>query len=93
MINLKKLLYNAPTNKIFISSWLEKQGIDRKSTYSYKKNGWITSLGRGAFIKKNTRPMFDYGVEAVQTQLLLPITIGGISALSERHNVAHFLTI
>lgn len=91
MTNLKQLLYNSPYNMVFTSSWLEKQGISRKSVYTYKKNGWITPLGHGAFIKKGTMPMLDSAIVALQTQLLLPIHLGGKSALSERYNVAHFL--
>lgn len=91
MINLKQLLYDTSRNKIFVSAWMEKQGIDRKTTYSYKRNGWLTSLGHGAFIKKDNLPMLDAGVEALQTQLGLPIHFGGKSTLADWHNVAHFL--
>lgn len=91
MTNLKQLLYESSPNKIFVSSWLEQQGIDRRSTYAYRKNGWIRPLGRGAFVKKGTIPMFDSAVEALQTQLLLPVHLGGKSALSQRHNIDHFL--
>lgn len=91
MINFKQLLYHSTPHHIFVSAWLEEQGIDRKSTYAYKKNNWITSLGYGAFVKKDVSPMLDAAVEALQKQLLLPLHFGGKSALLNLHRRMHFV--
>ena len=92
MSKFKKLLLNTSPNKVFLTKWLEKQGINRKITHSYKNNGWISSLGNGAFIKNGTIPQLDFAVEALQTQANLSVHFGGKTTLSQRFNVAHYLS-
>lgn len=91
MTNLKQLLYQSMPNQIFLTSGLEKYGIGRKDVYAYKKNGWIESIGIGAFIKKGIKPELTSGINAVQTQTSYKLHIGGQYALDYYYNARYFV--
>lgn len=91
MTNLKQILYQSMPNQIFLTSGLEKYGIGRKDVYAYKKNGWIETIGVGAFIKKGIKPELISGINAMQFQTSYKLHIGGRYALDQYYNVRHFV--
>lgn len=67
------------------------QGISRSLRNAYKKNGWLKSIGNGAYSKLNDKVEMNGAIYALQEQLGLSFHIGGISALSLQginHNIA-----
>ncbi len=89
--NLNQILQKIPHGTVITSSWLEKQGISRGLRSAYKKNGWLKSIGNGAYFKLNDKIDLNGFLYALQTQLNLTFHVGGISALSVlglNHNIA-----
>lgn len=91
MTNLKQIIAKTPLNIVFLSSWLEKQGIKPKSIFDHKKYGWLEAIGRGAFIKSGTKPDVLGGVNAIQYQTTYDLHIGGKFVLDNYHNVRQYL--
>ncbi|MDR0723996.1 MAG: type IV toxin-antitoxin system AbiEi family antitoxin [Endomicrobium sp.] len=76
---LKKVL-KYPCN-IITSSWLKKSGISNQLQYKYKQNGWLQSVGQGAFKKFCTDKIsLEDAIYALQKSDL-KIPVGGYSAL------------
>lgn len=89
--NLNQILQKIPHGTVVTSSWLEAQGISRSLRNAYKKNGWLKSIGNGAYSKLNDKVEMNGAIYALQEQLGLSFHIGGISALSLQginHNIA-----
>jgi hypothetical protein len=56
----------------------------------YANNGWLKSIGRGAFVKFNSDNLnIDGALYALQSQLHLPIHVGGQFALA-LHKIARY---
>ncbi len=89
MTKLKYLLSSLDRNPIFVSGQNASE-MDRRHFYTYKKSGWVESLGGGAFLKKGVRPSLMAGVNALQMQARAPFHIGGCFALDELHGVRHY---
>jgi hypothetical protein len=71
-----------PPNTVALSSWLKKQGISNDLQQEYKKNGWLKSIGQGAFLKfSSERASFVGALYALQKQAELKVHIGGMAAL------------
>lgn len=86
---LQHILKEIPKDAIVTIKWLESKGISKSLKDIYKKNGWLTSVGTGAFIKLNDTYNLDSALYALQEQLGLSIHIGGASALSQKYNLRH----
>lgn len=91
MANLKHLLTSTPNQMIFLSQWLEEQDISIKSIFDHKKYGWIESLGRGAYIRKGTKPEILAGVSAICTQTTFKVHLGGMYALDQFHGIRQYI--
>lgn len=78
---LTKLLAKWPPGAVYTSSWLKERGYSPDLINGYKKSGWVTSLGRGAYVRFDEDPTWEGGVYALQDQLELPIHVGGLTAL------------
>ena len=85
---LKQILKEIPNNAIFTSKWLQQKNISTSLITKYKKSKWIKSIGTGAYTKLNDKYDIDGAMYALQTQLNLSIHIGGLSALSYKHNLS-----
>ncbi|MCP5050376.1 MAG: hypothetical protein GY940_24650 [bacterium] len=75
---------------MYTSEWLVQQGYSRSLLNKYKKNRWISSIDRGAYILADDRVDWAGGLFALQNQLKLNIHVGGKTALQLR-GLAHFL--
>lgn len=89
---INQLLRKIPQGSVAVQSWLEKNGIYRQLTDTYSKSGWLKKIGRGAFAKLDDEISWTGGLYAIQTQMHLPIHVGGKVAL-ERQGFAHFLPL
>ncbi len=89
---LNRLLQAWPHGSVVVSSWLKSQGVYQQLVHEYEKNGWIRSVGRGAYVRAGD--VFDWkgGLNAVQNQLGLPVHIADKTAL-QLQGYAHFLPL
>lgn len=87
---LNHLLRNWLAGTVGTLQWLEEQQVYQQLAHEYKKAGWLTAIGRGAFVKAGDRVNWQGAVYALQKQLRLPVHIGGKTAL-ETHGIEHFV--
>lgn len=85
---LKQILNKIPNNSVFTSKWLNNNNISTSLITKYKKSKWIKAIGTGAYTKLNDKYDIDSAMYALQSQLNLSVHIGGLSALSDKHNVS-----
>ena len=78
---LNQLLSNWPPHSVFACSWLHEQGFGFDLIYKYRKSGWLKPVGHGAVARAGDRVDWAGGLYAIQSQLKLPIHVGGKSAL------------
>jgi len=48
---------------------------------NYCDNGWLKSIGRGAYAHLNDEVTWQGAVKAIQSQLNIPVHVGGLTAL------------
>ena len=87
---LNHLLSHWPSQSVFACSWLHQQGFGFDLLYKYRKNGWIYPVGHGAVARAGDQVEWPGGLYAIQSQLKLPIHVGGKSALLLRGQ-GHFI--
>lgn len=87
---LMHLLNEWVPGTVATTSWLRDLGISRQLVQKYKQSGWLTGLGRGAYIKSNEELDWQGAIYALQKQLKLNVHIGGITALNTQ-GMAHYL--
>jgi hypothetical protein len=81
-IKIKKLLDDHVPGTVMLASWLEKKGISHDLQKHYRRNGWIESLGTGAFKRPKEIVTWKGGLYALQEQSKVPVHPGGLTALS-----------
>jgi hypothetical protein len=89
---LNQLFELWPANTVAAYIWLKRQNISRQLVNTYKKGGWLKSVGRGAFVRFNEEVDWTSALYALQEQLHLPIHAGGKTALQLK-GYAHFLSL
>lgn len=86
---LNQMLEQLPKGVVATSVWLKSLGISNDLQQSYKHNGWLQSIGQGAFIRYNETPWLDGAIHTLQYQLHLKVHKGARTAL-EIHGLSHF---
>ncbi len=89
---LNQMLSQLPNGCVATSIWLKSLGISNDLQQSYKRNGWLKSIGKGAFVKYNDEATAEGAIYTLQKQLNLKVHIGASSALA-MHNFEHFATL
>lgn len=89
---LNQLLREWPAGTIATQVWLEKRGVSRQLSHSYKERAWIDSIGQGAFIRAGDKVDWKGGLYSLQHQLNLNLHLGGLSAL-ELQGKSHFVPL
>lgn len=79
---LKTLLFSHRPGTVVIAKHLEGLGISRDLQQRYLKNGWLQSVGAGAFKLTPDSVSWEGGLYALQAQAHLPIHAGGLTALT-----------
>lgn len=78
---LNQLLAKWPSQVVYTCSWLNDHGFGYDLINKYRKSGWLIGIGHGAVARAGDEVKWEGGVYAIQTQLKLPIHVGGKSAL------------
>jgi len=73
-------------------SWLNSQGVYRQLSEAYVRSGWLTRIGRGAFIRKGEKVDWTGGLFALQKQLHLHVHVAAKTAL-ELKGYAHYVPL
>ena len=67
---------------VALPKWLESLGISRELQKSYRRNGWLETVGPGAFKRSGEPVNWKGGLYSIQQQAKLPIHAGALTALS-----------
>ena len=81
---LKSLLSNPVSDGVMTSAWLRAAGFSSQLVSKYVRSAWLMPVGHGAYARDVSRISWQQGLHALQTQLNLPIWLGGVSALTLR---------
>jgi len=73
-------------------SWLNSQGVYRQLSEAYVRSGWLTRIGRGAFIRKGDKVDWAGGLFALQKQLHLHVHVAAKTAL-ELQGYGHYVPL
>jgi Protein of unknwon function (DUF2893). len=87
-INL--LLQRVPPKGIYLSSWMNKNGISYGLQRHYKESHWLAPVGTGAFVRTGEIPSIYGAVWSLNEQAGKHFSIAAMSAL-EIHGFAHYL--
>lgn len=86
---LRELICKWPLGAVYTQVYLTEAGYSADLAKSYRKAGWVESIGTGAFKRCGDAVDWLGGLFAIQEQLSLPIHAGGYSAL-ELQGYAHY---
>lgn len=78
---LNYLLSEWPAGVVLTSTWLKSNNYYKQLVKLYCDHGWIKSLGRGAYRRLNDEITWSGAVKALQSQLDIPVHVGGLTAL------------
>lgn len=78
---LNHFMVSAPSGVVLTSEWLEKQGISPRLAWWYVHSGLLERLGMRAFKKPGDNIAWAGVVAALQSQMHLPVHVGGKTAL------------
>lgn len=86
---LNYLISNWKRGTVYTQVYLSNLGYYHDLIKSYRRNGWIESIGTGAFKLSGDQIDWFGGVYTLQNQLELPVYVGGRTAL-ELKGFAHY---
>lgn len=89
---LNFLMHIAPKDAVILSSYLVEKGISHDLQKSYERNGWLTRIGRGAYVFSNATPSLEGALFTTWNQAKIALHIGGLSAL-RMHGYSHFIQL
>ena len=78
---LNYLLTKWPQGVVLTSQWLKENGYYKQLVKLYCDNEWIKRLGKGAYVRLNDNITWFGAVKALQSQLNIPVHVGGLTAL------------
>lgn len=87
---LNELLIRWPKGTVAVQHWLREQGIPRQLAEKYRRSNWIERIGQGAYTRTGDKVAVLGGVYALQSELNLPVHVGGKTAL-DLQGYAHFV--
>jgi hypothetical protein len=79
---IQKLFDLHVPNTVLLASWLATNGFSYDLQQQYRKSGWIQSIGVGAYKRPNETINWQGALYSLQKQAQLPVSIGGLTALS-----------
>ncbi|HPW67189.1 MAG TPA: type IV toxin-antitoxin system AbiEi family antitoxin [Salinivirgaceae bacterium] len=89
---INTLIQSLPKGSVLLPAWLKSQGYSYELQQSYRKSGWLKSIGKGAMLKSGDTLVLAGALSALQSVEKCDIHIGGRSAL-EMQGFAHYLQI
>lgn len=87
---LNQLLSLFPAGSVLPTRWLTGNGYADNLLPKYVAQGWLASVGHGAYVRPGVEPSWAEVVHALQQLLQLPLHVGGLAALDRRGH-AHYL--
>jgi hypothetical protein len=79
---LNQMLVSWPKGTVAVYSFFGRFGVARQLAAAYQKNGWIKSIGQGAFVRADDKDVsWAGGVYALQEYERSTVHIGGLTAL------------
>lgn len=87
---LSELLAKWPKGVVATPPWLEQQGVSHDLVKKYQRSGWVRRIERGAYARLEDSVDWTGGLNAVQHQLQLPVTLGAKRAL-EVQGYGHYV--
>lgn len=89
---LQKMLSELPQDGIATTKWLRSKGIYSSLVHRYVKSGWLKMISHGAYCRPHDNLSWLSGIKALQSQLGMPVYIGGKAALVY-HGHGHFIAM
>ncbi len=74
-------MVTAPSGVVLTSAWLKNHGVSAKLAWWYVHSGLLEKLGTNAYKKAGTPITWAGAINALQSQLDIPIHVGGKTAL------------
>ncbi|WP_034456908.1 type IV toxin-antitoxin system AbiEi family antitoxin domain-containing protein [Buttiauxella noackiae] len=90
--NLNWLMQNTLPGQILLQTWLTAKGIDRKLSYAYVQNGWLSRIAHGVYCRTGREPDWVDAVICLQTQWDKPVRVAGLTSLTLQ-GYAHYLEL
>ncbi len=87
---INQLYRSWPMGTVATLPWLAERGIYQQLAFEYERTGWLTRVGRGAYIRPGDLVEWQGAVHTIQSQLGVWVHIGGKSAL-ELSGLGHFV--
>lgn len=81
-----------PAGVLLTSKWLKEHGYYKQLVKLYSDNGWIKSVGNGAYARLNDKVTWQGSVKAIQSQLNIPVHIGGLTAL-QSYGISQYMML
>ena len=81
-----------PRDSLLFSSWMARQGIDRKEQTLYVRSGWLERVAQGVYKIAGSSPTLYGAVVSYNTQLGKHCHVGASSALDLR-GFSHFVAM
>ncbi len=89
---LNQVILSIPHGAIVTADWLEKHDVSHKLAWYYVESKWLERVGEKAYKRPNDVIDWPGVVNALQSQLHMPVHISGKSALS-LSGKAHYLQL
>jgi hypothetical protein len=89
---LNFLLRQWPVGVLLTSNWLKEHGYYKQLVKLYSDKGWIKSVGNGAYARLNDKVSWQGAVKAIQSQLNMPIHVGGLTAL-QSYGISQYMML
>ena len=92
MSKINQLLRHVVSGTAITSRFLREMGVSKELARTYVDSGWLTRIGRGAFVRSGDAVEWPGAVYALQSQLKMSTHVGGLSAL-ELRGMGHYLQL
>lgn len=86
---LNQLISQWQRGTVYTQSYLSEMGYYHDLIKSYRRSGWLESIGTGAYVLPNDKVDVYGAIFSLQHQLQLPVHVGGRTAL-ELKGYAHY---
>ena len=86
---LNYLMRNWLSGVIVTSKWLKTKGYYKQQVKAYVDKGWLTRVDKGAYSRLKDQVTWQGALYALQSQLSLPVHLGGLSAL-QYYGIIHY---
>lgn len=80
-IKFNRLVASAPSGSVFTNNWLERHGISSKLAWWYVRSGLLERVGIKLYKRSGDITTWVGIASALQTQMSLPLHVGGLTAL------------